>query len=285
MFGEHRTPQEIKQQLLEYYAKQQSEQPKVAESATAREKTKPVVEGTSGGDEEITKRNAAMQELQPKGKGYFGNIYDQFKGRVKDAFDFLLQRKSGDLLGVFHDNELGDIDLVWGSKEEDAGLEHIIDKHVGEGKDFATIDEARQVIESVIEKGRKIKENADKVIYELDGKRVVVRKNLRNKKTGELIDTHKNWVVTSYDNNIPKSQKKSETSTLTTPESTTKAGLSPSTDLSNDKVTTNSANKQEESVKNAENTLSSEKKELNLPKENVASGTAVPIFANKSAEE
>ena len=52
MFGEHRTPQEIKQQLLEYYAKQQSEQPKVAESATAREETKPVVEGTSGGDEQ-----------------------------------------------------------------------------------------------------------------------------------------------------------------------------------------------------------------------------------------
>lgn len=37
--------------------------------------------------------------------------------------------------------------------------------------------------------------------------------------------------------------------------------------------------------KKAENTLSSEKKELNLPKENVASGTAIPIFVNKPAEE
>ena len=32
--------------------------------------------------------------LQPIGKGVFGNIYDQFKGKVKEAFDFLTKHKS-----------------------------------------------------------------------------------------------------------------------------------------------------------------------------------------------
>lgn len=157
-------------------------------------------------------------EPQPIGVGYFGNVYDQFRGKVKEAFDFLITHQSGDLIGVFHDEDIGDIDLVWGNGGENAGLEHIIAKHVGQGKDFANVDEAGQAIELIINSGKKIKNNRDKVIYELDGKRVVIRKNLRNKTTGKIINDKKKWVVTSYDNNVPKSDKLSA-STLTTPES------------------------------------------------------------------
>ena len=157
-------------------------------------------------------------EPQPIGVGYFGNVYDQFRGKVKEAFDFLITHQSGDLIGVFHDEDIGDIDLVWGNGGENAGLEHIIAKHVGQGKDFANVDEAGQAIELIINSGKKIKNNRDKVIYELDGKRVVIRKNLRNKTTGKIINDKKKWVVTSYDNNVPKSDKPSA-STLTTPES------------------------------------------------------------------
>ena len=195
----------------------------------------------------------------PKGRGVFGNIYDQFRGKVKEAFDFLIKHKEGDLLGVFHDNELGDIDLVWGSKDENKGLEHIIDKHVGEGKDFATVDEAMRVIEDVINNGSKIKDKWDKVTFDLDGRRVVVRKNVRDDK-GNLTDEKKNWVVTSFDNNIPKSKKKSETSTIATPESITKAGLSPSTDISDGKDTKNSATDQ----KNVANSTESEQKNYTI---------------------
>lgn len=42
------------------------------------------------------------EEIKPIGKGIFGNIYDQFKGKVKAAFDSLIKHKSGDLLGVFY---------------------------------------------------------------------------------------------------------------------------------------------------------------------------------------
>lgn len=156
--------------------------------------------------------------LQPIGVGYFGNVYDQFRGKVKEAFDFLITHQTGDLIGVFHDDEIGDIDLVWGSRDENAGLDHIIYKHVGVGKDFSTIDEARQVIEGAICNGVKIKNNQDKAIFEHEGNRVVVRKNLRDKATGTLVDAKKKWVVTSYDNNVPKSDKQSA-STLATPES------------------------------------------------------------------
>lgn len=55
-------------------------------------------------------------------------------------------------------------------------------------------------------------------IFEHEGNRVVVRKNLRDKATGTLVDAKKKWVVTSYDNNVPKSDKQSA-STLATPES------------------------------------------------------------------
>ena len=42
------------------------------------------------------------EEPKPLGSGVFGNIYNQFKGKVKEAFDFLMKHKGGDLLGVFH---------------------------------------------------------------------------------------------------------------------------------------------------------------------------------------
>ena len=196
--------------------------------------------------------DGGVGEPQPIGRGFFGNIYDQFKGKVKEAFDFLISHKEGDLLGVFHDQELGDIDLVWGSKEENAGLEHILDKHVGEGKDFASADEAMQTIEDVIGNGNKIKDNKDKVIYELDGKRVVVRKNLRDTQTGEMVDENKNWVVTSYDNNTPKSRKESSASTPTTPESN-EGDRAVVPDVSGGKGTENPETQEEKQEKNRTN--------------------------------
>lgn len=156
---------------------------------------------------------------EPIGVGYFGKIYDQFKGKVKEAFDFLVAQQSGDLLGVFHDDEIGDIDLVWGSREENAVLDHIIFKHVGEGKDFMSLEEVQTIIEKVIDKGVKIKVRWDKLTFDLDGLRVVVRKNVRDG-NGNIVITKKNWVVTSFDNNKPKSRKIASAITIATPDNT-----------------------------------------------------------------
>ena len=72
------------------------------------------------------------EEPKPVGSGVFGNIYNQFKGKVKEAFDFLMKHKGGDLLGVFHRKDVGDIDLVWG--DHGGGLAHIIRRHIIEQK-------------------------------------------------------------------------------------------------------------------------------------------------------
>jgi hypothetical protein len=161
----------------------------------------------------------SLMNPEPIGVGYFGKIYDQFKGKVKEAFYFLVAQQSGDLLGVFHDDEIGDIDLVWGSREENAGLDHIIFKHVGEGKDFMSLEEVQTIIEKVIDKGVKIKVRWDKLTFDLDGLRVVVRKNVRDG-NGNIVITKKNWVVTSFDNNKPKSRKIASAITLATPDNT-----------------------------------------------------------------
>lgn len=156
---------------------------------------------------------------RPIGVGYFGKVYDQFRGRVKEAFEFLIAHQSGDLLGVFCRDELGDIDLVWGSDEEENGLEHIIKKHVERLKDFASVEEAQCRIEDVIKNGTIIKNKWDKVTIEKAGFRAVIRKNVRDN-NGNIVDEKKNWVVTSFDNNKPKSQKEASTITIATPDST-----------------------------------------------------------------
>ena len=90
------------------------------------------------------------EEPKPVGSGVFGN-------------DFLMKHKGGDLLGVFHRKDVGDIDLVWG--DENGGLAHILNKHVGEGKSFANVDEAMSHIQNIIETGKNDFEDGDKIVF------------------------------------------------------------------------------------------------------------------------
>ena len=94
------------------------------------------------------------------------------------------------MIGVFHREDLGDIDLVWGSDEKEQGLDHIIQKHINKLHDFSSIDEAATIIESVIKNGDIIKTKWDKVTIAKDGFKVVVRKNVRDDK-GNLIEEKK----------------------------------------------------------------------------------------------
>mgnify|MGYP005874109933 CR=1 FL=1 len=186
-------------------------------AANDRQTEQPKEEQPKQGDS--TQTAAKEDALKPIGKSIFGNIYDQFKGKVKEAFDFLLEHKSGDLLGVFHREDIGDIDLVWGDKG--GGLAHIIDKHINRLNDFSNEDEMMRIIENVINNGavNKRKSKKDKVVIELDNYFVVIRKNTRDKK-GNIVDGNKNWIVTAFDNSKDESKKKKETSsdvTLATP--------------------------------------------------------------------
>lgn len=135
-----------------------------------------------------------VEKLKPIGKGSFGDVYNQFQGNAQEAFAFLKEKRSGDVLGVFRRDGVGDIDVVWGDKG--GGLSHIIDKHVGEGKSFSSVDEAAKVIDSIIKTGDKDFENGDKIVFKKGSKLVTIRKNVRDK--GKKI-ADKNWILTAYD--------------------------------------------------------------------------------------
>jgi len=156
------------------------------------ETKEPIASGNKSDD-------AADLEDDPKpiGKGVFGNIYDAFKGKARKAFEFLMKHKSGDLLGVFHRKDIGDIDLVWG--DENMGLSHILGKHVGEGKDFANAEEALEMLESIVNGGNVIRDNENRYVIELNGYRVGIRKDYDGKK--------KNWIVTAIDYNRTQEEK------------------------------------------------------------------------------
>lgn len=94
----------------------------------------------------------------------------------------MLKNKSGDLLGVFHRDDVGDIDLVWGDRNKNSGLDHIIEKHIERLKDFSSAEEAIQVIEDVINNGQidEKKSKWDKITIKYGDFTVVLRKNVRD---------------------------------------------------------------------------------------------------------
>ena len=173
-----------------------------------------------------------IEVAEPIGTGTFGNIYNQFKGKVKEAFNFLMRHKSGDLLGVFHRDDVGDIDLVWG--DEKMGLAHILGKHVGEGKDFETPDDAIAMIENVINSGRIFQDNQNRYTLMLDGVGVGIRKSFDGEK--------KNWIVAAVDFNRSQEEKGIVTNPTSTSHGVTESESAAALNDSDGKDINNSAN-------------------------------------------
>jgi|GEM_PF-2055001 len=193
---------------------------KAEDERIAKQKAEEKAEEAESDKEEAEKR-MDDEEPKPVGSGVFGNIYNQFKGKVKEAFDFLMKHKGGDLLGVFHRKDVGDIDLVWG--DHGGGLAHIIRRHIIEQNDFKNVDEIQKVIEDVIRNGLIVRENKDKINIEYNGYRVSIKKTIRDSK-GNVVE-NKNWIVTAFDKSKPKHEKRNPSSseTLTTPSANQKA--------------------------------------------------------------
>ena len=68
-----------------------------------------------------------VKENTSQESGVFGNIYTQFKGKAKEAIDFLMKKKDGEAIGALHHKDIGDISIVWGNAK--AGLQKIAQKH------------------------------------------------------------------------------------------------------------------------------------------------------------
>ncbi len=131
---------------------------------------------------------------KPIGTNKFGNVYQWVTGKAKEAAQFLRQHKNSYLKGVFHRDDIGDIDLVWGNDK--AGLQHIIRRHIEEQTDFDSIGEAIDAISKTIQNGRIVSENDSQCTIDDGTYRVAIAK-----------DGTGNWVVTAYDNSRGKVEK------------------------------------------------------------------------------
>lgn len=158
---------------------------------------------TGFGDTKFSDGKNKSSEPKPIGHSTFGSVYNQFKGKVLQAVKFLVNHESGDLLGVFHRNDVGDIDMVWG--DEGGGLCHILKKHIND-KDFPTVKDLVSRIEDIINKGEvdERHSNADKLVLVKDGYLVTIRRNVREKGI-KIAD--KNWVLTAYNKDAPATTK------------------------------------------------------------------------------
>ena len=124
-------------------------------------------------------------ELKPIGRGKFGNIYNQFKGKAKEAIQFLLGKKEGEAIGALHHPDIGDIDLVWGKegtgKSDGFGLAKLVKYHP------EVLDNLQEILSDM----HVTKRTENRVQLESDTHQAAVRLTWENEK--------KNWLLTAFE--------------------------------------------------------------------------------------
>ena len=174
---------------------------------------------------------------QPIDKGMFGNIYDQFKGKAKEAIAFLLQKKEGEATGALHHKDIGDIDLVWGEegtgKSDGFGLAKLVKYH----------PEVLDNLQNILDDMHVVQRSDNRVRLESASHQAAVRLTWDNQK--------KNWLLTAFEkkNSAPdnttdtaETLKEGERNDTATPQNTVSIG----------KDTDKSSSVQENGGKNAE---------------------------------
>ena len=127
----------------------------------------------------------AMPEPKPIGTGSFGEIYDQFKGKPKEAIAFLLKKKSGEAIGALHHKDIGDIDLVWGVEgsghSDGFGLAKLAKFHP------EVLENLQELLDDMVV----TKRSANRVQLENDTHQAAIRLTWDNKK--------KTWLLTAFE--------------------------------------------------------------------------------------
>ena len=112
---------------------QQSEQQ--SKQGSSEEQAPDAVSGDAG---------SGAEGIKPVGNGPFGAIYDKFRGKAKDAIEFLRKIKSGEAVGALHHKDIGEISIVWGNRN--AGLEKILRKHPEVAGNLQSIIDGMQIV-------------------------------------------------------------------------------------------------------------------------------------------
>ena len=135
----------------------------------------------------------------------FGENYSEYAGKPKEAVDFLIDKKGGQVRNAWERKDIGDIDIVYGKKN--FGLNHIIGKHVGitedgKEKDFKDEKELSFIIDKLLREGELVKDFVDengfrKRILSLGKHVLVITQTIVVDDEDNLKE--KRWIVTSYD--------------------------------------------------------------------------------------
>ena len=126
-----------------------------------------------------------LEEPEAIGTGAFGNIYDQFRGKAKEAIAFLRRKKSGEALGALHHDEIGDIDLVWGKEgtghSNGFGLAKLVKFHP------EVLDNLQEILDDM----RVVNRSDNRINLESDTHKAAVRLEWDGKR--------KNWLLTAFE--------------------------------------------------------------------------------------
>ena len=191
---------------------------------SSHRKTKPFAEYKSV--KPISGQNEAT-EPQPVGFSILGNLYDQFKGKAKEAIQFLLKNGEGDAVAALHHKDVGDIDLWYGNDK--AGLKKIAEKH----------PEVLDDLQGIIDQMHVVTSSDNRIVLESDTHRAVVSKMLGKEKTD-------NWLLSAYEK---KGTSASSSDIETEPKGKRNGTAAPQSPLSEGKGTEKSDNVQENNEK------------------------------------
>ena len=194
---------------------------------SSHRKTKPFA------DYKNVKVEGAQNEEQPNtaASGPFGTIYTQFKGKAKEAIDWLKSKKEGEAAGALHHHTVGDISLVWGDSK--TGLAKIVKKHP------EVLDNLQDIIDSM----EIVQESDNRIKLESDTHFAVVSKEYKG-------EPREKWLLTAYEKketSEPANSRMDVESNLEGKSDDT--ATRQDSDVSGGKVTNNSASDQENGVK------------------------------------
>ena len=172
--------------------------------------------------------NQVAEEPKPVDVGSVGNIYDQFRGKAKEAIQFILKRGEGNAAAALHHKDVGDIDLWYGNDK--AGLKKITEKH----------PEVLDDLQGIIDQMHVVKSSDNRIVLESETHRAVVSKMLGNEKTD-------NWLLSAYEK---KGTSASSSDIETEPKGKRNGTAAPQSPLSEGKGTENfKTNKKTETEK------------------------------------
>lgn len=157
--------------------------------------------------QKVGKEQYSQDELK-----VFGKNHSEFAGKPKEAIDFLLKERNGQVIGAIEREDLGKIDIVWGDK--DKGLRHIKKRHLIEQNDFKSYEDIVNKISDILKNGKlgKFYENGTKVnLYKGDWQ-VTLVKSVVYDQDDNFRD--KFWILTSYNKAVKIEDKIRKSSTI-----------------------------------------------------------------------